>query len=54
MKRTVVESGFGYKIYHYMNVFFVEVIGKDRCEGFSTIQGAREHAYYMGFRETKD
>lgn len=54
MKRKTIESGFGYRIYFYRDTFFVEIIGKDKCDGFSTIQGAREHAYYMGFRDSKD
>lgn len=54
MQRKTIEQGIGYKIYFYCGTFFVSVIGKDICQGFSTIQGAREHAYYMGFRDSKD
>ena len=49
-----VESGFGYRIYYSKPLFFVEIIGKDIAEGFRTLQGAREHAYYQGYRERKD
>lgn len=52
--RSTVESGFGYCIYLHRGVYYVEIIGKDIAEGFKTLQGAREHAYYQGYRDRKD
>jgi len=52
-KRQTVERGFGYHIYYYEGTYFVDTY---RCfaQGFATLQGAREHAYYMGYRESKE
>lgn len=52
-ERTTLERGVGYIIYYYDGVYFLDTYRK-RAEGFETLKGARESAYYKGLRETKE
>ena len=53
-ERKTVEQDFGYRIYDYKGSFYVETVSGKFAQGFDTLQGAREHAYYMGYRKSKD
>ena len=53
MTRKTVERGFGYHIYYYEGLYFLDLY-KNKADGFETLQGARESAYYQGVRESKD
>lgn len=55
-KIEIIERGERYKIYKKNNLYFVDVyrVSKKFNEGFTTLQGAIEHAYYQGRREDKE
>lgn len=53
-KIEIIERGEGYKIYFQHGLYFVEIRSRKLFdEGFTTLQGAIEHAYYQGLRESK-
>lgn len=45
-KTDIIEENYIYSLYKKGNIFFVEFYGRPYAEGFSTLQGAREHIYY--------
>ena len=47
MTRTeiTIERGVNYRIYLSGGVYFVDYFGV-KCDGFSTLEGARESVYY--------
>jgi len=53
-KEITVESGYGYRIYFYNGLYFVDLFFRNKCDGYETLAGARECVYYAGLRETKD
>lgn len=51
--RQTIERGVGYKIYFYKDIFFVD-FGKNKSDGYDSLDSAREAVYYKGLRETKN
>ena len=47
MTRTeiTIERGVNYRIYFSNGVYFVDYF-KNKCDGFDTLEGARESVYY--------
>ena len=43
--RLTIESGDNYRIYLFEGVYFVDYF-KNKCDGFDTLDGARESVYY--------
>ena len=52
-KEVIVERGLRYKIYKSRGLYFLD-IHKPIIHSYETLAGARESAYYQGYRETKN
>lgn len=51
-KRKIIESGFGYAIYFHDGLYFVDFY-RPKCDGYTSLEGAKECVYYAGLRNSK-
>ena len=52
-KAETVERGYGYRIYFSDGIYFLDLY-QPKTNGYSTLAGAKEAAYYAGVRDTKN
>jgi hypothetical protein len=52
-KEETVERGYGYRIYFSEGIYFLD-LHKNKIDGYDTLAGAKEAAYYAGVRDTKE
>ena len=52
-KEETVERGYGYRIYFSEGIYFLD-LHQTKTNGYSTLAGAKEAAYYAGVRDTKE
>ena len=52
-KEETVERGYGYRIYFSEGIYFLDLY-QNKTNGYDTLAGAKEAAYYAGVRDTKD